>query len=308
MRHYLWVLGLLTYVLQGQTNRPMLVGVQVDNDSFISTYNDFYYTSGQFVYGSRLALSSRADETIIHGFRVGQQIYNPRWIKAVLPLEQNRPYAGYLFAEYTATHITKDDRVFANTFQVGIVGPGSGAEGFQKWLHRTFGFGDLKGWHYQIQNAVALQYERLYSQPTLSVLTTDQMDFHWYGKVVGGTVFDALTVGVLTRVRLSRASASLTATNFYNSIAITQKAFYLYALPRLNWQWYDATIQGSLFDTKSDVTYRIRPLRFAAELGLRYHYDRFSFSYSAAYTSSEIENSSASGYFYGTVAGSYLFY
>jgi len=308
MLRYFLLFGLLSWVLQGQTIRPMVVGVQVDNDSFISTYNDFYYTSGQFLYGSRLAKSSTAAETVVHGFRLGQQIYNPRWIKSVVPQEQNRPYAGYLFAEYTTTHLTKTDRVFANTFQVGIVGPGSGAEGFQKWLHRTFGFGDLKGWHYQIQNTVALQYERLYSRPTLSALTTDQLDFHWYGKAVGGTVSDGLSGGMLARLRLSAKGESLKATNFYNALATGHKAFYLYALPKINWQWYDATIQGSLFDTKSEVTYRIRPFRFTAEVGMRYKYERFNFSYSATYSTTEIENSNASGYFYGTVAGSFLWY
>jgi len=139
-------------------------------------------------------------------------------------------------------------------------------------------------------------------------LTTDQLDFHWYGKAVGGTVFDGLSGGMLARVRLSATSVSLKAANFYNALATGHQAFYVYALPKINWQWYDATIQGSLFDTKSEVTYRIRPFRFTAEIGMRYTYDRFNFSYSAAYTTTEIENRNASGYFYGTVVGSYLLY
>lgn len=307
MWRYLLVFGLLSFLLQGQSKVPMVLGVQVDNDSFTSTYNDFYYTSGQFIYGSRLAKSSTTEKTIIHGFRLGQQIYNPRWVKAVLPQNQNRPYAGYLFAEYTTTHISKSDQVSATTFQVGIVGPGSGAEGFQKWLHHSFGFGALEGWHYQIQNAVALQYERLYSIPALPALATDLVDFHWYGKAVGGTVFDGLSAGMLTRVRLSRAGASLKTTNFFNEVSNIRCGFYFYALPKINWQLYDATIQGSLFDTRSEVTYRIRPLRFNVEVGLRYKYERFNLAYSATYTTTEIENSSASGYFFGTLAGSYLF-
>jgi hypothetical protein len=133
------------------------------------------------------------------------------------------------------------------------------------------------------------------------------VDFHLYGKVVGGTVFDGLSAGVLTRFRLGRSATSLKATNFFNEVSNVRRAFYFYALPKINWQLYDATIQGSLFDTRSEVTYRIRPLRFNAEVGLRYTYERFNFSYSATYTTTEIDNSSASGYFYGSLVGSYLF-
>ncbi len=307
MRCYVLVVGLFTLLVQGQPKADKLIGLQLDNDSFTSTYNDFYYTNGLFLYGSRLAKSSTDTETIIHGFRLGQQIYNPRWVKAVLPKNQNRPYAGYLFAEYTTTHITKGDRVLANTFQVGIVGPGSGAERFQKWMHRSFGFGELKGWENQIQNTVALQYQRLYAKPIWSAFSSDRVDFNLMGTAVVGTAFDGLTAGVLTRVRLSGTGPSLKTTNFYNELGAAPKEFYLFVLPKVNVQFYDATIQGSLFDPKSILTYDLRPLRYALEAGVRYKYNRFSFSYTATYSSKEIENSSASGYFYGSLDGSYLF-
>lgn len=307
MRCYLLVFGLLTFLLQGQTKVEKLIGLQLDNDSFTSTYNDFYYTNGLFLYGSRLAKATTATTKVIHSFRVGQQIYNPRWVKATLPQEQNRPYAGYLFAEYTSKQINSANRVLANTFQVGIVGPGSGAESFQRWMHRSFGFGELNGWKSQIQNTAALQYQRLYAKPIWSSFSSDRVDFNLMGKAVVGTAFDGLSAGVLARVRLSGTGPSLKTTNFYNELGVAPKEFYLFVLPKINFQFYDATIQGSLFDHKSILTYDLRPLRYSMEVGVRYRYHQFNFSYTATYSSKEIENSTASGYFYGSLVGSYLF-
>lgn len=307
MRRYLLIFGLFTLLLRGQNTTPMVVGLQLDNDSFTSTYNDFYYTNGLFLFGSRLAKSTTSSTKVLHSFRLGQQIYNPRWVKATVPQEQNRPYAGYLFAEYTAKQINSANRVRANTFQVGIVGPGSGAECFQKWMHRSFGFGELKGWEHQIQNTVALQYQRLYVKPIWLALSSDRVDFNLMGTAVVGTAFDGLSAGVLGRVRLSSHGSSLKATNFYDELSESPTAFYLFALPKINFQCYDATIQGSLFDRKSILTYDLRPLRYAVEVGVRYKYHQFNFSYTATYSSKEIENSTASGYFYGSLMGSYLF-
>lgn len=307
MRYYILVFGLFTLLLQGQIKVSKLIGLQLDNDSFTSTYNDFYYTNGLFLYGSQLGKSTSATTTVIHSFRVGQQIFNPRWVKATLPQNQNRPYAGYLFAEYTTKQINSANRVQANTFQVGIVGPGSGAESFQKWMHRSFGFGALNGWKNQIQNTVALQYQRLYAKPIWSTISSDRVDFNLMGNAVVGTAFDGLSAGVLARIRMSEKGASLKATNFYNELGAAPKEFYLFVLPKINFQCYDATIQGSLFDHKSILTYDLRPLRYAVEAGVRYKYHQFNFSYTATYSSKEIENSNASGYFYGSLVGSYLF-
>jgi hypothetical protein len=307
MRRYLLIFGLFTLLLQGQNKVPMLIGLQLDNDSFTSTYNDFYYTNGLFLYCSRLAKATTTSTRVIHSFRVGQQIYNPRWVKATLPQEQNRPYAGYLFAEYTTKQINTANQVQANTFQVGIVGPGSGAESFQKWMHHSFGFGALKGWEHQIQNTVALQYQWLYAKPIWSTLSSDRVDFNLMGNAVVGTAFDGLSAGVLARVRLSVHGVSLKAANFYDDLSEAPEAFYLFAMPKINFQFYDATIQGSLFDHRSILTYDLRPLRYVVEAGVRYQYHQFNFSYTATYSSKEIENSTASGYFYGSLAGSYLF-
>jgi lipid A 3-O-deacylase len=307
MRRYLLVFGLFAVLLQGQSKTPMVIGLQLDNDSFTSTYNDFYYTNGLFFYASQLAKATTATTKVIHSFRVGQQIYNPRWVKAKIPQNQNRPYAGYLFAEYTTTRISDANQVRANTFQIGIVGPGSGAESFQKWMHHSFGFGQLNGWEYQIQNAIALQYQRLYVKPIWTTLSSERVDFNLYGKATVGIAFDGLSAGVLARIRLSEKGASLKATNFYNELSEAPKEFYFFALPKINFQCYDATIQGSLFDDKSILTYNLRPLRFSMEAGIRYKFKEFSFTYAATFSTTEIENSTASGYFYGSLVGSYLF-
>jgi hypothetical protein len=44
--------------------------------------------------------------------------------------------------------------------------------------------------------------------------------------------------------------------------------FYLYIAPSIRYQLYDATIQGSLFNDNSAVTFDLIPIRFNGEVGL----------------------------------------
>eukprot|EP01136_Pigoraptor_vietnamica_P039805 Opistho-1_new@11000 len=283
------------------------IGLELENDSFVSTYNDFYYTNGLFAYANYVSAKSTAAKKIIHGFQLGQKIYNPRNVKSVFPEDHNRPFVGYLFAEYNRTKMYQSNQVFKMSFGLGRIGPDSKAEEFQDWMHETFGFGGIYGWEYQIKNLWAFQLGAEYSFPIFSKITSNKIDFHCYSQGEAGTAFTGLSVGTLARISLSKSLKPMQNSNFYNGLNNAKKEFYFYILPKINLQLYDATIQGSMFNDKSEVTFDLKPLRFKGEAGLKFKYNQYNLGCVFNYTTNEINNGTATGYTFGSLEFSYLF-
>lgn len=306
MRCRFLLLLLIPTLALAQNKSDVEFGIQLDNDSFASTYNDFYYTNGLFAFANSISAKSTSEKKLIRGFKIGQQIYNPRNMKSPFPEDHDRPYAGYLFAEYNSTKMFQSNTVFGMSFRLGVIGPDSKAEEFQKWMHNAFGFGHLIGWENQIQNVLAVQFGMNYSKPFLSGITTDKMDFHLTGQTEIGTAFLSATIGTLGRISLMESITPMQDSNFYNGLGNSKKELYFYVLPKINLQFYDATIQGSLFNGDSPVTFDLEPLRFKGEAGFKFKYNQYNLSCSFNYTTKEIK-SSATDYYYGSLVGSYVF-
>lgn len=298
---------LIPTLFWSQQKTKFEIGLQSENDSFVSTYNDFYYTNGLFAFANYLSPKSTEGKKIIHGFQIGQKIYNPRNVKSVFPEDHNRPFAGYLFAEYNRTKMYQSGQVFKMTFGLGRIGPDSKAEQFQDWMHETFGFGDIFGWEYQIKNLWAVQLGAAYSFPVFSKINSDKIDFNLYAQGEIGTAFTGFSVGTLGRISLSKSLTPIQNSNFYNGLGNSSKELYLFILPKINLQFYDATIQGSLFNDKSEVTFDLKPFRFKAEAGLKFRYNQYNLGCVFNYTTDEIKNTSAVGYTFGSLQFSYVF-
>jgi hypothetical protein len=76
--------------------------------------------------------------------------------------------------------------------------------------------------------------------------------------------------------------------------------FYLYIAPSIRYQLYDATIQGSLFNDNSAVTFDLIPIRFN---GGRFQISKnnLNLSYAFVYRKKELHNQINTGYFYGSI-------
>lgn len=307
MRQQFLLIIFISCLVAAQDKANKELGLQLDNDSFVSTYNDFYYTNGMFVFFNCVSDKSTVEKKIIHGFKIGQEIYNPRNVKSDFTFDHNRPYAGYLFAEYNTTKMYQSDTVLGMSFSIGIVGPDSKAEDFQNMMHSNFGFGEIVGWQYQIRNLLAVQFGLNYSKPVLAKITSDKIDFHLYTQSDIGTAFSGISVGALTRISLLKSLTSMQNSNYYKGLGNAQKELYFFVLPKINLQFYDATIQGSMFNNDSPVTFDLKPFRFKGEAGFKFKYNQYNLSCVFNYTTDEIKNSSATGYHYGSLGFSYVF-
>lgn len=139
------------------------------------------------------------------GVSLGQNIYTPDDIRTTTLLANDRPYAGYL---YTSWHLVRrGDRGHGTsptqdswTLDLGIVGPGSGAEQAQNTVHRLRHYDQALGWGNQLQNepAVNLKYARVFRFSSGTPGGWETQFLPHYG-VSAGTVFTHAVVGAQVR-------------------------------------------------------------------------------------------------------------
>lgn len=90
---------------------------------------------------------------------IGQAMITPEDITKQIPDPADAPYAGLLY--WRATYVAvQDDFADHVATLVGIVGPSSGAEEVQKFVHRVVGAKQPKGWDYQLADEFVWQLQR----------------------------------------------------------------------------------------------------------------------------------------------------
>ena len=99
-------------------------------------------------------------------FSIGQNMFTPRDISQSELIEEDRPYAGWLY--FSTAYHRKCERDTALSFmdtvelQIGVVGPESFAEESQKLVHEIRDLTRPNGWDNQLDNelGVAIVFER----------------------------------------------------------------------------------------------------------------------------------------------------
>jgi len=138
---------------------------------------------------------------------IEQSIFTPADTFSRPPASTDRPYAGVLTGNFSLLQDTDAWRSIVG-LQVGVVGPGAGAEELQNGFHNLIGQGKTLGWNsYQIHNEPVLELlsERIWRVPlgTLGGLETDLLPDLTVG--VGNLRIYALGGGV---VRIGQGLAS----------------------------------------------------------------------------------------------------
>ena len=307
-------LFVLTTALAFGQAKTTEIGFITDNDLYTSSKNDMYYTNGLELFYRFLSKNENPiiNKKIIE-FRVGQYIYNPRFINAEAVTINDRPFTGYLFAEAGRSFFYQSESVLKTDFQLGFMGPNALGKETQESFHHIIGYKEVFGWENQLHNAFAVQAHVMYSKKMFPSKHNDFIDLHFQSEANVGTIFDGISTGFLSRIGFKKLlpiydsnlhDASVSSVPQYNI-----REFYFYAMPSVNYQFYDATIEGSMFSNTSQLTFELEPLRFNAEFGLKYRHNNFNMSYSFIYRGRELrdpETNTNSGYFYGSIRFGYL--
>ncbi len=157
------------------------VSVIVEND-FFTANGDRFYTSGlRGVYlgaarrpagfsglVTRKLLGANDVSAVRQGFALGHSIFTPSIIAVAAPRPDDRPYAGWLYGEYTVVSATAR-HVDQLTLQAGVVGSSALGEDIQNFWHDLFGGPRSLGWDNQIDDeaGVTLSYDRFFRRARL---------------------------------------------------------------------------------------------------------------------------------------------
>ncbi len=158
--------------------------LQLENDLWGSN-DDRFYTHGTkvswasnrpapgFLRGLAHSLPFYASgEFEAHGYELGQAIFTPEDIERAELIEDDRPYAGWLYLNMGIGSIYANrgdrDRFNLLLLTIGIVGPSSLAEDAQRTVHEIVGAADPQGWDNQLEDELGLnatfvdKYHRIY--------------------------------------------------------------------------------------------------------------------------------------------------
>jgi hypothetical protein len=112
-------------------------------------------------FGNRLP-GMRADGRYYRvGLAVGQNMQTPSDLSATEPISDDVPYAGSLGAELNWLAFD-DDALTGYALIVGVIGPASGAEPMQKWIHDLIGADRPMGWDNQLPNEPAINFNGMH--------------------------------------------------------------------------------------------------------------------------------------------------
>ncbi len=199
------------------------LGLYMENDLFAGT--DEHYTSGFKLSWSSYDLEQFSDSPYANPllpvfdmlpyinekdyqknlvFALGQNIYTPVNTDAELLIEDDRPYAGWLYLGVGVVWKNADVRN-SLVLDVGVVGPVSQAEETQKLIHDMRGIDSPEGWDNQLDDEIGftLVYERMWRWPK----HTRRSGFDWevlpHAGLAVGTVRTFANAGAELRAGLN---------------------------------------------------------------------------------------------------------
>lgn len=307
------LLFLISFSFLAQEKFSKEVLLLTENDLYVSTKRDRYYTNGFFLNYRYLAKTKKEQQAKrIFEWQIGHEMYNPNKPTVTNISEHDRPFAAYFYGSFGVSRIYKKKRILNTTLQLGVIGPSAFGEEVQDFVHSFYGFKDVTGWKYQIANAFGLNFNAAYLH-FITKSDTDGFDLTWVTKGKIGTVYTNLSTGVLARFGFKPLSSMLNSIAFGTHLNNDDTNFtrqiesYFFIQSMFRYAFYDATLQGSFLNDDSIVTKELVPFVFDIAVGIKFTARRFNFGYTFNYNTSKSEGLRYTyGNKYGSIAISYL--
>lgn len=172
---YLTCITLCFFLISDEILAADVITITLDNDLFIASddgytngvYGSWYYygsgdeqpKSSRLVWPLKWSMPNKNGEISIDAYSIGQSMFTPNDILASNPDPNDTPYAGLLFLSntYMVSYGSYADSI---TTTIGIIGPASGAEITQEWVHEITGSDQPQGWNFQLENEIVFKLTR----------------------------------------------------------------------------------------------------------------------------------------------------
>ena len=266
------------------------IQLHFDNDFFINT--DYYYTQGvtlEYVkpglknfFLTKLLIQPR--NTIRqYGISINSFVYTPTDISSNNVLYGDRPFASCISVKsfLLSTDSIRKQRL-TTAISVGVVGPVALGKEIQSILHRWIYDVLPKGWQYQVQNDLLLNYQLNYEKQLLNAPEHFLLDATAEARL--GTLNDKLSGG------LNFMAGSFSDPFRWSGANKKMIKCYLYGQALVNFIGYDATLQGGIFNRGNPYTITnddISRITFQAMAGIVLNVKNITLSYSQSYLTKE---------------------
>ncbi len=266
-------------------------GLTVDNDILLG--NDNYYTNG--IYFSWFDIDNKNESlepgwlaapldwsldlanarVSVQAYTLGQVMVTPEDITIEDPPIDDIPYSGSLLLNYTFITMHQAHADSIGTV-VGIVGPSSGAERTQIWVHEQVGADEPQGWDTQLEDEIVFQLSRGRVWRTWADVD-DKLDLVVMGEAAVGTLSSYVSAAAMVRYGkdLNRTFATplLISTRSANPAAI-EGGWYLFGGIRYEYVFNAIYADGNTFRDSRSIDYDHSQIGLTA--GLAYSWDNVS--------------------------------
>lgn len=238
-----------------------------ENDVYLLRDNDKYYSNGIITHYRWVPNEMQSDSSKkIFDIELSQKFYTPQDLNLLSFENYDRPYAGLLYGGFSISKFKEKNRRSMIGLELGVVGRGSGAQGFQEWYHDAFGFPKPRGWEYQIPNEVVFNLRGEYNQQKF--LTPGKFDLISSTEFSLGTAFAHgiqrfdLRFGSLQSLRNSSFKNAMIGAGSEHTL----RHNYFFLGYGLQYVWHNITINGSIWNNDAihteTATPWVRHLRF----------------------------------------------
>lgn len=280
-----------------------------DNDVFFKT--DYYYTQGAQLFWvdpklrrnpANYFLVRLKDSDLYFGIGIIQEIFTPKDITDTLLNTIDRPYAGTLYLKSIATSLNPEKRIkLTSEFDLGFLGPLSGARQAQEKIHEWLGSTPPQGWDFQVNNRIYVNYNLEIEKELVQI--SEKFNLNGVSKLRIGTIHDDLHLGA--NFRIGRVNDYFKGLNLDNKKYTENKDLQIYLQGGLSVSGilYDATLMGGIKPPENNKEYQFRQIKHLVadfNLGFTAVYKMVSLRGSATMGSSKFEN--AEKHVWGTIS------
>ncbi|MEQ8714521.1 MAG: DUF2219 family protein [Cyclobacteriaceae bacterium] len=237
-----------------------LLHLTIDNDSFLFSQTDWYYSSGIYArYGTLVDpadvffhLFPKKENKVIRTYGLTHQVYTPVLFNSPFVSLYDRPHAALLQFDYGLSYASAKN-ILKLRGSLGWMGSALGTGPMLTWFHDVLNYKTPRGWEYEIGNTPVVQlkanwYRTLVSDRLIDWTLTSQ------GEI--GTVFANSSIGSELRVgKLLGIDNSLLFDQFSgvpDSKGVVELFFIVGG--NINYSFYNATIEGPVLGGESPHT------------------------------------------------------
>ncbi|MDR0794136.1 MAG: lipid A deacylase LpxR family protein [Chitinophagaceae bacterium] len=287
--------------------------VITENDAYLLTGDDGYYTNGLFLNFSWTGNKISANKKI-HSLEIAQLMYTGQYGFFTDLSDIDRPVTALLYAEYKQTSFNKNESVLQWSAMGGEMGAQALGRQTQDMVHNMIDTYTPTEWQFQLHSSVGANAEVNWAPNVFHNTGEKHFAFTPQVNARAGMFFTDASTGFVIQwgafEKNSRSALWNARIGRSQETAGKKKELFFYFSPMVGYRIYNATVQGGLFTHKQDdaqgLSRSLVPFFYRQKIGVLYAKNRIDAGFSIVFDSREAEEQ-RTNHWYGSIKIGYLF-